>query len=43
MLTTRLMMTIMTDMTITKATVTDSPITALDMSATVTASFTDEG
>ena len=42
-MTSRLTVTIVTDMTISKATVTDSPIAALDMSATVTASLTDEG
>ena len=40
---TRWMMTMMKDATITKVTVPDSPPTALDMSATVTASLTNEG
>ena len=42
-MTARLMMMKMTDMTITRATVTDSPITALDTPPTVTESLTDEG
>ena len=43
MTTVRPMMTIMTDITITMATVTDSPITAVDTPAAVTESLTDEG
>ena len=41
-MTTRLMMTVVTDKTVTMATVTASPLTALDMSATVTASLSDD-
>ena len=42
-MTARLMMTMMTDMTITMATVTESPITALDTFATGTGSHDVEG